>query len=85
MLFSLLFSLFAPRKCKFTASPRKKRGKTKTGHKNLLLIRIKKGEIVRPKISLRARKTTVWKEFALLHQIERLASGIECLKNENVI
>ena len=59
--------------------------KTETSYKNLSLIRIKKAEIVRPKISLRARKTTVWKEFALLHQIERLASGIECLKNENVI
>ena len=60
--------------------PEKKRGETKTGYKNLLLIRIKKAEIVRPKISLHARKTTIWKEFALLHQTEliqrKLTEGI---------
>ena len=61
------------------------RGKANTGYKKLLLIRIKKAEIVRPIISLRARKTTVWKEFTLLHQTERLASRIECLKKEKGI
>ena len=63
--------------------PEKKRGETKTGYKNLLLIRILD-------ISLHARKTTIWKEFALLHQTEliqrKLTEGvvlgtrsIECL------
>ena len=36
--------------------------------------------MVRPKKSLRARKTTVWKEFALLHQTEliqrKLTEGV---------
>jgi len=33
-----LFTLFAPLESKFTASPRKKGGKTKPGYKDLLLL-----------------------------------------------
>ena len=40
-LFSLLFSLFAPLKSKFTAYLRKNGGKIKSGEKKFLFIRVK--------------------------------------------
>ena len=57
-----MFNLFAPLKNKFTPSPKRKRDIKKINNKDLLLI----SEIVCPKILVRFRKTTVWKEFAFV-------------------